>query len=863
MRLFSSLLWLAGLLVGAVPMAAAQVLDASFSPALLAYSGTIETAIKQPDGKVLISGSFHLLGGQASARVARLNADGTPDLAFRAQIGSGPDGPISALALQADGKIVLGAEQGLRYFNGQPAQSLVRLNPDGSRDLSFGTGGTQWANGFLGAVAVQADGRILVGGAASGTFNGQPTKGLLRLLPSGAPDASFNIGAGVSLGGSGGFVRRLLVQPDGAILAGGQFDTFDGQARPLLVRLLPSGSVDASFASLAPATSNYAYLGDIARQPDGKLVLGGTDVMGAGSTAVNLVRLLPNGTPDPTFSPNPYNGDLVTAVRVQADGSLLVGGGFTVFKGAARGNLARLSSTGALDAAFATGGGADGLVLALVELNNGQYLAGGGISAFDGQPANSLVRLSSAGQLDAGYAAPLDFVAGNAQLTPLATGQLLLGGEFTRIGGQAVGFPFDGNPHFVLLDATGAYNAPAGLPAPVLQASGRPYHIDAEPQADGTYYAAYQNTDTTMQVRRIRANGTFDPAFAAVELQFGTASAYPQCCGGVSFAPAPGGQVLVRGAFARVNGQPRRYLARLNANGTLNPTFAPPTNAAWQVPNTGPGTPDGLRNAYGLANGQTLVQWNDATRSYLARLAADGSPDPTFAIGAGGGANGLFTVLPLAGGQLLVMGSFTTFGGVAAPYGVVRLLPNGTPDAAFVAASAVAAAMEQPDGKLMALAPGATRQSQRLLRLTATGALDAGFQPLLVGNESYAPAAARVQLQPGTNALLLTGSFTSVAGQPRFGLARVLNTALAVRGPASRAPVEVFPNPAHEQVQVRLPAPATGPATLADLQGRVVRRWPLPHPTTAELRLAGLAPGLYLLGVPTAAGVVRQRLAVE
>ncbi|GAB3871101.1 hypothetical protein GCM10028824_20510 [Hymenobacter segetis] len=861
MRFLYSLLVIIGLLGGRATSAQAQTLDAGFAAGLTSFGGSIEAAVKQPDGKVILSGDFHLLNGQATARVVRLNADGTPDLAFRAQVGSGPDGAISAIALQADGKILLGAEQGLSYFNGQPAQSLVRLNPDGSRDATFGAGGTLWEAGFIGSIAVQADGKILVGGASSSTFNGQPIKGLVRLLPSGLPDASFNIGTGVALGSGGGFIKKLLVQPDGAILAGGQFSTFNGQARPLLVRLLPSGSVDGSFASLAPATTSNGYLGDLARQPDGKLVLGGSNLTGNSSTATDLIRLLPSGAPDPAFTSNVDGNGYVASVGVRADGSLLVGGIFTAFGGSPRGGLVRLSSTGAVDPAFATGGGTYGYIPALVELNNGQYLAGGGFSEFDGQPATGLVRLSSTGLLDASYAAQLYFVV-NAQLTPLNSGQLLVNGPFTTAGGQAVGYPTGTAPRFILLNANSTYNSQPVLPAPLALANNRTYYNDVVPQPDGTYFATYQNTDTTTLVRRILANGTFDPAYAAVELQFGTAYPYPFCCAGVSFTPTPGGQVLVRGGFGRVNGQPRRYLARLNADGTLNTTFAPPTNAVWQVPNVGTGTPNGIRNVYGLANNQTLVHWNDAVRSYLTRLNADGSIDNTFSIGTGGGTNALFTVLPLASGKLLVMGSFTTFNGQAAPYGVVRLLASGAPDATFVAASPATNAVEQPDGKLVAIAPGATVQSQRLLRLTPTGSLDAGFQPLLVANESYRQAAARVYLQPGTNALLLAGDFTSVGGQPRFGLARVVNTALAVRGAAALAPVDAFPNPTHDQLQLRLPTPATGPLTLLDLQGRVVRRWPAAQ-AAGGVSVAGLAPGVYVLGIPLAAGQRWQRLVVE
>ena len=115
---------------------------------------------------------------QASPGVARLNADGSPDLAFRAQAGSGPNSSITALALQADGKILLGARirpdrlQWHARAKHHPPQ--CRWQPWTPRSARV----ARVAGGEIRSIAVQADGNILVGGACQSTFNGQPTKGL-------------------------------------------------------------------------------------------------------------------------------------------------------------------------------------------------------------------------------------------------------------------------------------------------------------------------------------------------------------------------------------------------------------------------------------------------------------------------------------------------------------------------------------------------------------------------------------------------------------------------------------------------------------------------------------------------------------
>lgn len=850
MRILYSLLLGTGLLLGGTCRATAQVLDAGFVPSLLTKQGDgIFASLKQPDGKVLVAGSFQLLNGQSSPRVARLNADGRPDLTFRAQAGSGPNSSITALALQPDGKILLGAESNVTSYNGQPVQNLIRLNADGSLDGSFSAGGAGWQGGIF-SIAVQPDGKILVGGTLSAIFNGQPTNGLIRLLPGGVRDVSFVTGSGFTSSVGTGEVRKLLVQSDGTIVAAGQFNTFDGQPGNAILRLTATGARDASFAS---PLGNYAYVYDMIRQPDGKLVVAGNALTGINNTATIVVRVLPNGTLDPAFTSVQANGYAFGLV-LRADGSLVVAGYYNALGGSNHFGLARLNSAGAIDATFATAGANN--LLNVVELTNGQYLVGGYFSNIGSFNTVGLARFQANGAIDTSYTVLLENLV-YTPLTPQNNGQLVLNGNgLTTFNGQPI---TAGYPVFHRVNADGTYNGLITLPPGNPRTNGGNYLYNAFPQADGTFYATYQNTDSTALVRCVLANGTFDPAFTVAELKW-TGAFGP--LGASDISVPPGGGLLVRGSFTKVSGQPRRYLVRLLANGTLNTQFAPPTNAVWQVSSVGVGNTAGLRGAYGLANGQTLVLWNDATRSYLARLNLNGNLDNSFSIGSGGGPGTVFSVLPLAGDNLLVNGGFTTFNGQAAPYGLLRLLPSGASDPTFAAASAGYAFVEQTDGKLLVVAPGTNSQNERLVRLSSTGSFDAGFQPVAILNETYQLAAAAVYLQPGTNAILLSGYFTSVAGQPRFGLARLVNTPLATRAGAAALLAEVFPNPAHEQMSVRLPAAPTGPATVADVQGRTVRRWTMAR-ATDNLPLHGLAPGLYLLSVPTGAGIVRQRFAVE
>ncbi len=136
--------------------------------------GRVRSLAVQPDGKILVSGMFETLGGQPRDFLGRLNADGTLDTTFH----PGADGWVNSLVVQTDGKILVGGE--FSTLGGQPCNFLGRLNADGTLDLTFnpGRGGSEYF--IVHSLAVQADGRILVGGSFS-ALSGQPHDTLGRL----------------------------------------------------------------------------------------------------------------------------------------------------------------------------------------------------------------------------------------------------------------------------------------------------------------------------------------------------------------------------------------------------------------------------------------------------------------------------------------------------------------------------------------------------------------------------------------------------------------------------------------------------------------------------------------------------------
>jgi uncharacterized delta-60 repeat protein len=114
----------------------------------------------QPDGKAVLGGSFMAFNGVAVNRVVRRHRDGSADVGFN--VGSGANSTVSVIALQPDGKVLVGGN--FSIFNGAAVGKIVRLNADGSTDATFlmGTG----FNARVNSIQVAADGKILVSGAS-------------------------------------------------------------------------------------------------------------------------------------------------------------------------------------------------------------------------------------------------------------------------------------------------------------------------------------------------------------------------------------------------------------------------------------------------------------------------------------------------------------------------------------------------------------------------------------------------------------------------------------------------------------------------------------------------------------------------
>ena len=230
--------------------------DWSFAPP--AVTGWIYHMFPLINGKILLGGSFTLIGNQASNGIALMNPNGTLVPGFSMTgYPAGQSGPQQCIE-QPDGRLVVS-------FGGM---GLVRLTTSGSPDASFGTGGTVSFNQNIYALALQPDGKILAGGsfsALAGGLEGSHNR-LLRLDGNGVIDPSFDTGSGFpivtkvypgSTMTSYQSVRSLAVDGEGRILVAGDLLQYDSQKVNGLLRLLPDGTLDTSLKIDTNPQSSY------------------------------------------------------------------------------------------------------------------------------------------------------------------------------------------------------------------------------------------------------------------------------------------------------------------------------------------------------------------------------------------------------------------------------------------------------------------------------------------------------------------------------------------------------------------------------------------------------------------------------
>ena len=263
----------------------------------------------QPDGKILAVGHSQVpsLYMTFNLVLARYNVDGsldrsfgdgglvTPDLGYNSASGT-------AIALLSDGRIVVAG-----WVESFPVSSdfaLVRFKPDGTLDTTFGSGGVvttdfSGASDSGSALAIQADGRIVVVGSSYDSSDYDADTAIARYHPDGSLDTGFGEDGRVvvDLGSDDDYGNNVAMQTDGKVVVAGEAD-----GDLALVRLLPAGALDVGFAGDGAVTGDSGFSGSALEiQADGKIVVMGTATSYYTGSDFALGRFNSDGSPDLTF----------------------------------------------------------------------------------------------------------------------------------------------------------------------------------------------------------------------------------------------------------------------------------------------------------------------------------------------------------------------------------------------------------------------------------------------------------------------------------------------------------------------------------------------------------------------------------
>lgn len=751
-------------------------LDGNFNPGAYGFNGGGPLML-MPDGKIIAGGNS----------LARLNPDGTPDAILSlAAAGS--------LLLLPDGKFLAADYPNV---NGNP--TVFRFNADGKVDPTFTPGAyNAIPKGYI-TMAAQPDGE-LVGGGYYTVYSevDEDFAFLVRVDAQGKPDTNFNaaVNLNYAVNTDGSHVETVAIQADGKILVGGSFSRIGGQYRTNFARLNPDGTADLSFHPNPDGSVT-----SIALQANGKLVVGGWFTMIGGESRTNLARLYPDGTIDPTFNPwlDPTEYYPSTAVALQSDGKILVSGQFTNLAGQPRINLGRLNNNDpstqsftldgsvlhwyrggsspevwATTFAYTTNGGSS-----WTELGRGTRISGGwqltGVAAPSGAAFRALGYLTaglgnSCSSVVESFTGPPGFYTEPVSITRNAGTTADLYVHAGGTGPTAFHWRKDGKDLFDGVNVSGALTDHLTLTS-LLSANSGGYSA-AFTYAGGTVASSVAtltvidpaiNIQPLDQITNIGCTLALEPSAA------GTPPLYYQWWkDGVVQQGATRQSLLVTNLQLSDAG---KYLLLVsNTLGIAISTAAVVVVHAPAADSFNPGTDAPVGCLALQPDGRILAA--DGYGSFE-RLMPDGTPDPSFRSYYSEGADTVDSLTVLPDGKILAAGSFNTISGQNRNQ-VAQFYPDGTIDSfnPNYLAGTVYTVLSQPDGKLIVggyFSTSPQNIGNALARFNADGTLDSSFDPAMPEGS----AIVRCLMYQPDGKILVAGGFTSIAGQARTNLARL------------------------------------------------------------------------------------------
>jgi uncharacterized delta-60 repeat protein len=324
----------------------------------------------------------------------------------------------------------------------------------------------------------------------------------------GGVDVNFNSGTG--------FDSRPVVfdvQSDGKFLLGGELTNYNGTSINDIVRLNANGSIDGTFNTGTGFTGSISpYISAITVQPDDLILVGGNFDTYNGVNANNIVRLNSDGSTNNTFNTGTGFNSIPTHFRVQSDNKILVGGQFTSYNGTTANRIIRLNSGGSIDGTFNTGTGFTGSVVFMELQPDGKILVGA-TNNYNGTTVKRIIRLNSDGSIDGTFSLTgTEFDNAVNEIKLQADGKILAIGPFTSYDGatanRIIRLNSDGSIDGTFNTGTGFYNDGS-----FITVSGIEVQSDGKILVGGNW-TSYNGT-TANRIIRLNSDGSIDSTFDA------------------------------------------------------------------------------------------------------------------------------------------------------------------------------------------------------------------------------------------------------------------------------------------------------------------------------------------------------------
>ena len=788
----------------------------STTTALLGFNDIVWSLALQPDGKMIVGGSFTSYNDIAENRIIRLNSDGTKDTTFNS--GTGFDGHVMSIVVQPDGKIIVGG-----YFftyKGLSANRIIRLNPDGTKDTSFNVG--SGFNNYVRSIALQSDGKMIVGGALT-LYNGVQENYIIRLNTDGTKDTSFTTGTGFDYS-----VFSIAIQPDGKILIGGGFNTYKGIVVNSIVRLHANGDKDTSFVTGTGFTGNIF---SIVLQPDSKIIIGGDFIDYKNIAEKRIIRLNVDGTKDTSFNTGTgFNGPIGATV-VQPDGKLIVGGTFSLYNGVTEKNIMRLNINGTKDLSFNIGTSLDDTVRQISMQPNGKIVISGHFTSYKDLPANRIIRLNIDGTKDTSFGAS-GLNNSVSSIAPQTDGKIIVGGSFTAYKGITENQILRLNP-----DATkdNTFNTGTGF-------NGSVYATTLQNDGKiivGGYFTAYKGV-TENHIIRLNPDGTKD-------ISFNSGTGFNNSINAITLQSDA--KILVGGYFISYNGLPQNDIIRLNPDGTKDASF-----------NIGSGFNAPVEAIEVQTDGKIIIvgeftSYNGTSANRIIRLNPDGSKDVSFNTGTGFD-NSVYVATLQSDGKIIIGGSFNSYKG-AIENQIIRLNTDGTKDTSFNPGTgfnySVYTATLQSNGKIIIGGDFTTfngYSQNHIIRLNPDGTKDSTFTTGTGFNEYISTIAVHPD-----GKITIGGGFTSYnnSNSSAYLITLYGDVPLSNEDFVEKNTILLWPNPVQKILNINNLDGVAESVKIYNLQGKLVYE----NADFAEsIDVSSFASGMYIVCLKTENGNV-------